>query len=67
MGRTTPSFSNWLGLIPKMLNTAIVLLMDKGVAASDRALVTYCSLHRLYLALAEDFDLLPQASKVLTR
>ena len=66
-GRKTPSFSNFLGIIPRMLNTAIVLVMDNGVAASDRALVTYCSLHRLYLAVAEDFNLLPQASKILTR
>ena len=67
LGRKTPSFSNFLGIIPRMLNTAIVLVMDNGVAASDRALVTYCSLHRLYLALAEDFNLLPRASKLLTR
>ncbi|KAK9845157.1 hypothetical protein WJX84_002851 [Apatococcus fuscideae] len=67
LGRKTPSFSNFLGIIPKMLNTAIVLIMDKGLAVSDRALATYCNLHRLYLALAEDFNLGPQASKILTR
>lgn len=36
----------------------------QGVAASDRALTSYCMLHRLSLALVEDFKLLPA---VLTR
>ncbi|KAK9843850.1 hypothetical protein WJX84_001630 [Apatococcus fuscideae] len=66
-GRKTPSFGNFLNVMPKMLNTAIVLLMDQGVAASDRALITYCGLHRLFLALAEDFGLLHPAAEKLDR
>ena len=66
-GRQTPSFKNFLGLMPRMMNTAMVLLADQGVAASDRALITYCSLHRLFLALAEDFNLLPLAAECLDR
>ncbi|KAK9867221.1 hypothetical protein WJX84_008701, partial [Apatococcus fuscideae] len=54
----------WVETMPKLLNTAVLLLMDKGVAASDRALTSYCMLHRLSLALVEDFKLLPA---VLTR
>lgn len=62
-----PPASAWLHIMPKLLNTAIVLLMDKGVAASERALITYCSLHRLFLALAEDFNLFPLAAERLDR
>jgi hypothetical protein len=35
----------------------VVLLSDRGVDASRRALSTYCSLHRLLLALCERYDL----------
>ncbi len=35
----------------------MVLLSDRGVDASQRALSTYCSLHRLLLALCERHDL----------
>ena len=42
----------------------ILFPMVQGVKASDRALGSYCMLHRLSLALVEDFQLLPA---VLTR
>jgi hypothetical protein len=35
----------------------VVLLVDRGVAASQRALATYSALHRLLLALAEHYSL----------
>jgi len=47
----------WLELLANMMNTAAVLLSDRGVAASQRALTTYCMLHRLLLALCERYSL----------
>ena len=41
--------------------------MVQGVKASDRALGSYCMLHRLSLALVEDFQLLPAVSIRLDR
>lgn len=49
-----------LVLLTKMMNTQVVLLCDKGVAASDMALTGYCQLHRLLLAVVEKFPLLRQ-------
>lgn len=34
-----------------------VLLSDEGVAASERALNTYCALHRLLIALVDKYNL----------
>eukprot|EP00727_Mastigamoeba_balamuthi_P006281 m51a1_g2272 hypothetical protein (642) ;mRNA; f:358400-361040 len=42
-----------LDTIPKLMNTMVVLVGDKGVHASDKAIDGYCALHRLLLALAE--------------
>ena len=39
----------------------------QGVRASDRALGSYCMLHRLALALVEDFRLLPAVLACLDR
>ena len=39
----------------------------QGVRASDRALSSYCALHRLSLALVEDFRLLPSVLHKLDR
>jgi cytochrome b len=44
-------------VLPKILNTCAVLLADRGLAASQRALATFCSLHRLLLALCEHYGL----------
>jgi hypothetical protein len=46
-----------LQVLPKVLNTCAVLLADRGLAASQRALSTFCSLHRLLLALCEQHGL----------
>mmetsp|Transcript_819 Transcript_819/g.1380 ORF Transcript_819/g.1380 Transcript_819/m.1380 type:complete len:963 (-) Transcript_819:80-2968(-) len=44
-----------LCVITKMMNTQVVLLMDKGVAVSDVALTGYCQLHRLLLGVVDKF------------
>jgi hypothetical protein len=44
-------------VLPKLLNTCVVLLADRGLAASQRALATFCALHRLLLALCEHHGL----------
>lgn len=45
-------------VIPKMMNTMVVLLSDKGIHASEKALSTYCALHRLFIALVKKFPAL---------
>ncbi|KAL3689276.1 hypothetical protein R1sor_015585 [Riccia sorocarpa] len=52
-----------LDFMPKALNTMVVLLCDKGIQASDRAIEGYCMLHRLFLALVEKFNLWAKAEK----
>jgi stress response protein SCP2 len=42
-------------LLTKMMNTQVVLLCDKGIAASEVALMGYCQLHRLLLAVVDRF------------
>jgi hypothetical protein len=56
-GRSHPSPETWLDVLPKIMNTCVVLLCDKGHAASQRALLTYAYLHRLLLAVAEHYNL----------
>ena len=67
MGLTTPPPSAFLQIMPRLLNAALVPLTDKGMVASERALITYCSLHRLFLALAEEFNLCPLAATCMDR
>ncbi|KAJ7523811.1 hypothetical protein O6H91_18G063500 [Diphasiastrum complanatum] len=55
-----------IDFMPKLLNTMVVLLSDKGIAASERATDGYCMLHRLFLALCDKFQLWQEAEgKVL--
>ena len=49
--KTDPEMA--LTLLMKMMNTQVVLLCDKGIAASESSLNGYCQLHRLLLALVE--------------
>lgn len=42
-----------LEALPKLLNTMVVLLSDKGVHASDQALEGYATIHRLLQACVE--------------
>lgn len=42
-------------VIPKLMNTMIVLLSDHGVHASQKALIGFCWLHRLFIALIEEY------------
>jgi stress response protein SCP2 len=51
--RTDPEMA--LTLIMKMMNTQVVLVCDKGISASESALVGYCQLHRLLLGLVDKF------------
>ena len=53
-----------LDVLPKLLCTMVVLLSDRGVAASDRLLDGYCLVNRLLLALAEIY---PQLRKAVTQ
>jgi stress response protein SCP2 len=47
-----------LHALPVILSTVVVLLSDKGVCASEKAIDVYCALHRLFLALVEQYNLL---------
>lgn len=40
-----------LEVLPRILNTIVVLLVDKGMSDLDQALRGYCLLHRLFIAL----------------
>ncbi|RUS23391.1 TerD domain-containing protein [Endogone sp. FLAS-F59071] len=44
-----------LEVIPKMMNTLIVLICDKGVHASEKAIEGYFLLHRLFVSLIQEF------------
>jgi ubiquitin-protein ligase/stress response protein SCP2 len=44
-----------LDVLPKLLCTFVVLISDRGLAASERALEGYCQLHRLFLALMDRY------------
>lgn len=46
-----------LSFMPKLLNTMVVLLSGKGISASDRACDGFCSIHRLFIALCDRFNL----------
>lgn len=51
-----------LEVIGKIMNTHCVLLMDKGIHASTKALDGYFALHRLLLALVEEY---PSLQKIV--
>jgi len=42
-------------VIPKIMNTLVVLLSDNGVHASEKVLSAYCALHRLFIAYVEQY------------
>jgi stress response protein SCP2/ubiquitin-protein ligase len=47
-----------LEVIPKLMNTMIVLISDKGIHASEKAIDGYCQLHRLMIAMIERYPAL---------
>lgn len=47
-----------LDVIPPLMNTMVVLIADKGIHASDKALEAYCQLQRLLQALVWRFPTL---------
>ncbi|KAI9331866.1 hypothetical protein BDR26DRAFT_921946 [Obelidium mucronatum] len=49
-----------LEVLPKLMNTQIVLLCDKGLHNSDAFLTNYFQIHRLFLALVYEFPQLKQ-------
>lgn len=53
----TRNFSPYMicDVIPKIMNTMVVLLSDKGIHASEKALSVFCSLHRLFIALVKEY------------
>lgn len=55
-GRFVPEMV--LDVLPKLLCTLVVLLVDKGVAASDVFIDGFVQVYRLLLALAEDYPAL---------
>jgi len=42
-------------VIGKMMNTMVVLVCDKGVPPSEKFLNGYCALHRLLIAMCEEY------------
>ena len=42
-----------LDVLPRLMNTMVVLLCDKGVAVCDAALDGFCRIHRLFLACVQ--------------
>ena len=57
--------SHWLDTCAKKMNTSVLLLIDKGIEASQKAIHVYCQVHRLMLALAEEYNLWDIAVKRL--
>ncbi|ORY48216.1 hypothetical protein BCR33DRAFT_805426 [Rhizoclosmatium globosum] len=51
-----------LEVLPKLMNTFIVLLSDKGLHNSDSFLTNYFQIHRLFIALVYEF---PQLKKLV--
>lgn len=45
-----------LDVFPKIINTFVVLLSDSGIAASRKSYIGLLRIHRLFLALAEEFS-----------
>ncbi|KAL3914523.1 MAG: hypothetical protein SGARI_000077 [Bacillariaceae sp.] len=44
-----------LDVLPKIINSFIVLLSDEGVAASSKSFAAFTRIHRLFLALAKQY------------
>lgn len=44
-----------LDVLPRLMNTMVVLLVDQGVEEMDQALHGYCQLHRLFVALVREY------------
>ena len=64
VGRQAPSASQSfhpfmiLDVLPRMMNTMIVLLVDGGVDEIEHCLHGYCQVHRLFVALMEEYPIL---------
>jgi len=47
-----------LEVLPRLMNTMVVLLADKGTSHAEEALRGYCQLHRLFIGLVQRFPAL---------
>jgi hypothetical protein len=45
-GGGCPPAEAWLEVLPKVLNTQVVLLADNGLAASQKSLAVACQVYR---------------------
>eukprot|EP01026_Neomeris_dumetosa_P035059 TRINITY_DN2804_c0_g1_i3.p1 TRINITY_DN2804_c0_g1~~TRINITY_DN2804_c0_g1_i3.p1 ORF type:complete len:977 (+),score=62.34 TRINITY_DN2804_c0_g1_i3:158-2932(+) len=55
----------WLEVLPKIMNTRVVLLCDKGIGATEKSLITYNYLQRLLLSICEQYDLWDEVDSIL--
>lgn len=53
-----------LYILPKLMNTMVVLLVDRGIHASQKALDGYWTVHRLFIALVREY---PQLSTMIDK
>lgn len=44
-----------LDVLPRLMNTMVVLISDNGIARSSAAIDGYCQLHRLFIALCKAY------------
>jgi stress response protein SCP2 len=56
-----------LHFMPVLLSTVVVLISDKGVTASEKAIDAYCALHRLFLALIDHYRLHSSVESTVAR
>eukprot|EP00457_Paulinella_chromatophora_P001967 gb/GEZN01001970.1/.p1 GENE.gb/GEZN01001970.1/~~gb/GEZN01001970.1/.p1 ORF type:complete len:764 (+),score=103.04 gb/GEZN01001970.1/:57-2348(+) len=56
-----------LEVLPKIMNTFIVLLADKGVAASQASFQGYVWIHRLFIELVREYGLDTEVERRLTQ
>jgi len=50
-----------LDVLPQLLKTFVILISDRGLESSEEALTGYCTVHRLFIALALEFPALRTA------
>jgi hypothetical protein len=66
-GGGCPPADAWLEVLPKVLNTQVVLLADNGLAASQKSLAVACQVYRWALldSRSATFELCYDAAMVL--
>eukprot|EP01117_Protostelium_nocturnum_P006200 TRINITY_DN2235_c0_g1_i1.p1 TRINITY_DN2235_c0_g1~~TRINITY_DN2235_c0_g1_i1.p1 ORF type:complete len:1083 (+),score=440.34 TRINITY_DN2235_c0_g1_i1:121-3249(+) len=56
-----------MDFFPKFMNTMVVLLMDKGVHASQKTLDGYFAVHRLFIELVQRFPVIKERVEEIVR